>query len=44
MSQCGRLALLDLEELKSDEVEKIKSGFVALGRQNKGKLDDPANP
>ena len=42
VTQGARLALLDMEELKADELEKIKAGFVELGRRNKGKLDDPS--
>ena len=38
----ARLALLDLEEMKAEELERIKGDFVELGRQNKGKLDDPS--
>ena len=41
VTQGARLALLDMEELKSDELERVKAGFVELGRKNKGKLDDP---
>ena len=43
VSHGARLALLDLEELKAEEIEKVKGGFVKLGRENKGKLDDPSN-
>ena len=35
-------ALLDLEEMKAEEIEKIKRGFVELGRQKKGEGDDPS--
>ena len=35
----ARLALLDMEALKSDEVAKIKQGFVELGRRNKTNID-----
>ena len=34
--------MLDLEEMKADELERIKGDFVELGRKNKGKLDDPS--
>ena len=35
----ARLALLNLEELKADELEKVKQGFVELGRKNKSNID-----
>ncbi len=35
----ARLALLDMEELKSDELQKIKSGFIELGKNNKESID-----
>ena len=41
VTQGARLALLDMEELKADELDKVRAGFVELGRKNKGKLDDP---
>ena len=37
----ARLTLLDLEELKAGELERIKSGFVDLARENKGRADEP---
>ncbi len=42
VTEGARLALLDLEEMKADELERIKRGFVELGQRNKGKLDDPS--
>ncbi len=39
VTEGARLALLDLEELPSDELEKIKAGFVELGRRNKQNID-----
>ena len=42
VTEGARLALLDLEEMKSDELERIKQGFVDLGRRNKGGTDDPS--
>ena len=39
VTEGARLALLDMEALKSDEVEKIKQGFVELGRRNKTNID-----
>ena len=42
VTEGARLALLDLEEMKADELERIKGDFVELGRKNKGKLDDPS--
>jgi low affinity Fe/Cu permease len=39
VTQGARLALLDLEELKADEIERIKAGFVELGRKNKTSID-----
>ena len=33
------VALLDLEQLKADELEKIKAGFVELGRKHKTSID-----
>lgn len=43
VTEGARLALLDLEEMKTDELERIKRGFVELGRRNKGKADDPSH-
>jgi len=42
VTEGARLALLDLEEIKADELERIKRGFVELGKRNKGKLGDPS--
>ncbi len=42
VTEGARLALLDLEEMKADELDRIKAGFVELGRQNKDKSDDPS--
>ena len=41
VTEGARLALLNLEELKADELERIKGDFMELGRKNKGALDDP---
>ena len=41
VTEGARLALLDLEEIEAKALEKVKADFVALGRENKGKLDDP---
>ena len=35
----ARPALLNLEELGSDELERIKAGFMQLGRQSGGEID-----
>ena len=35
VTEGARLALLNLEELKADELERIKRGFVELGRKHK---------
>ena len=35
----ARLALLNLEELDSDELARIKAGFVELGRRHKDSID-----
>ena len=42
VTEGARLALLNLEEMKTDELDRIKEGFVELGRRNKGGLDDPS--
>jgi len=42
VTEGARLALLDLEEMKADELERIKQGFVDLGRRSKGEGDDPS--
>ena len=41
VTEGARLALLDLEEVRADELGRIKREFVELGRRNKGKLDEP---
>lgn len=41
VTEGARLALLDLEEMKTDELADIKRGFVELGQRSKGKADDP---
>ena len=45
VTEGARLVLLDLEELKSDELAAIKSGFVDLARQHKsdGLTVEPAS-
>ena len=35
----ARLALLNLEDLDTDELARIKAGFVELGRRNKDRID-----
>ncbi len=42
VTEGARLALLNLEEMKADELDRIKQGFVELGRRNKGGADDPS--
>jgi len=42
VTEGARLALLDLEEMKAEELERIRHDFVELGRRNKGKMDDPS--
>ena len=42
VTEGARLALLNLEELKAEELERIKGDFMELGRKNKGMLDDPS--
>ena len=41
VTEGARLALLNLEEMKTDDLDRIKQGFVELGRRNKGGADDP---
>ncbi len=41
VTEGARLALLDLEEMKADELLKVKSGFVELARRHKGETDTP---
>ena len=40
VTEGARLVLLAMEELKAEELEKVKADFVALGRQHRGELDD----
>ena len=42
VTEGARLALLNLEEMKTDDLDRIKQGFVELGRRNKGGSDDPS--
>ena len=42
VTEGARLALLNLEEMKADDLERIKQGFVDLGRRSKGEGDDPS--
>ncbi len=42
VTEGARLALLNLEEVKSDDLERVKQGFVDLGRRRKGERDDPS--
>ena len=42
VTEGARLALLNLEEMKTDDLDRIKEGFVELGRRNKGEADDPS--
>ncbi len=39
VTEGARLALLNLEDLKADQLETIKGGFIDLGRQYKDRLD-----
>ena len=39
VTEGARLALLTLEELKAAELEKVKQGFVDLGRKNKANIE-----
>ena len=39
VTEGARLALLAMEDLKAQELERVKAGFVELGRQHKGELD-----
>ena len=41
VTEGARLALLNLEEMKSDELERIKQGFVELGRKHGGEIGLP---
>ena len=40
VTQGARLALLAMEELRTDELERVKAGFVALGQKHRGELED----
>ena len=42
VTEGARLALLNLEEMRTDDLDRIKKGFVELGRRNKGEADDPS--
>ena len=42
VTEGARLALLNLEEMKSDDLDRIKQNFIELGRRNKGGADDPS--
>jgi low affinity Fe/Cu permease len=42
VTEGARLALLNLEEMKADELERIKDDFITLGRRSKGRADDPS--
>ena len=39
VTQGARLALLNLEELKGEDLERIKAGFIELGRQHGQGID-----
>ena len=41
VTEGARLALLNLEEIRTDELDRIKEGFIELGRRSKGGTDDP---
>lgn len=43
VTEGARLALLNLEEMKADELERIKDGFVQLGRKHKDEADLPGD-
>ena len=40
VTEGARLALLNLEEIRSDQLERIKDGFVRLGRKHQAELRD----
>ena len=42
VTEGARLALLNLEEIKADELERIKAGFMDLGRKHKDGTELPA--
>ena len=41
VTEGARLALLNLEEMKADELDRIRTGFIKLGRKHEGRLDLP---
>ncbi len=43
VTQGARLALLNLEEVDADDLERIKAGFVDLGRKHKDGAELPAS-
>ncbi len=43
VTEGARLALLNLEEIKAEELARIKSAFVELGRKHKTGVDLPAD-
>ena len=43
VTEGARLALLNLEEIGADDLARIKSGFVDLGRKHKDGTDQPAD-
>ena len=40
VTEGARLALLNLEELNADELDRIKAGFVELGRKNRNQASE----
>ncbi len=42
VTEGARLALLNPEEIKTDELERIKAGFMDLGRKHKDGTELPA--
>ncbi len=43
VTEGARLALLNLEEIKADDLASIKAGFVDLGRKHNDGTDLPAS-
>lgn len=41
VTEGARLALLDLEEMKADDLTRIKADFQTLARKHKGQPDEP---
>jgi low affinity Fe/Cu permease len=41
VTEGARLALLNLEEMRTDQLERIKEGFLELGREHKDEADLP---